>query len=62
VAGSDGRIVLVRPFGDRWVVRIVNGATALVSGDHLRVVSRETMFPPAELELGPVATQWAQRL
>lgn len=62
VAGTDGRIALVRPFGDRWVVRIVNGAAAAVSGDTLRVTPQEAMFPPAELRLGPVANLWAARI
>lgn len=62
VAGDDGRIALVRGFGDRWVVRIVNGAQALASGDRLRITPREAMFPAADLELGPDAAVWAQRL
>lgn len=62
VAGSDGRIALVRPFGDRWVVRIVNGAAAAVSGDTLRVAPAEAMFPPANLRLGPAAATWAARI
>ncbi|MFZ4690280.1 MAG: hypothetical protein ACOYLS_13655 [Polymorphobacter sp.] len=62
VAGRDGRVALVRPFGDRWVVRIVNGAAAMVSGDRLRVTPAEAMFPPAELELGAAAAVWAKRL
>ena len=62
VAGSDGRIALVRSVGDRWVVRIVNGAQALASGDRLRIAPREAMFPAAELDLGPAAAIWAQRL
>jgi hypothetical protein len=63
VTGADGRIALVRPFGDRWVVRIVNGAAASVAGDRLRIAPAEAMFPPAELRLGPAsAARWAQRL
>ena len=62
VAGSDGRIALVRGFGDRWVVRIVNGAHALASADRLRITPGEAMFPAAELDLGPAAAQWARRL
>lgn len=62
VAGSDGRIALVRPFGDRWVVRIVNGAEARVEGDKLRLNPRETMLPAAELQLGSAAASWAARL
>lgn len=62
VAGTDGRIALVRPFGDRWVVRVINGAAASISGDVLRVTPAEPMFPPANLRLGPAAHLWASRL
>lgn len=62
VAGADGRIALVRPLGDRWVVRVVNGAAATVTGDRLRLAPAEAMFPPAELRLGAEAAQWAKRL
>ena len=62
VASSDGRIALVRPFGDRWVVRIVNGAAATVSGNHLRIAPAEAMFPAANLLLGPAAARWAARI
>ncbi len=62
VAGSDGRIALVRPFGDRWVVRIVNGAAVRVKDGRLRLQPNETMFPAAELRLGGAAASWAARL
>ena len=62
VAGSDGRIALVRGFGDRWVVRIVNGAQALASGDRLRIIPGEAMFQAVDLELGPAAAAWARGL
>ncbi|PZN92047.1 MAG: hypothetical protein DCF31_18000 [Alphaproteobacteria bacterium] len=62
VAATDGRVALVRPFGDRWVVRIVNGAAATVDGGTLRLQVAEAMFPPALLDLGPAATGWARRL
>jgi hypothetical protein len=62
LAGHDGRIALVRPFGDRWVVRIVDGAQARVAAGRLRLVSPEWLFPPAELDLGPAAPAWAARL
>jgi hypothetical protein len=61
VAGRDGRVALVRPFGDRWVVRIVNGATASLKGNRLRVAPDEAMFPATELVLGNAA-DWARRL
>ena len=62
VAGQDGSTVLVRPFGDRWVVRPVDRALAEVDGDRLRLRSAEAMVPPADLDLGPAAARWAQRL
>lgn len=62
VAGSDGRVALVRPLGDRWVVRVVNGAATEVTGGRLRLKPAEAMFPAAELELGPAAATWAARL
>jgi hypothetical protein len=62
VAGADGRIALVRPFGDRWVVRVVNGAEAAVAAGRLRLDLREWQFPPAELDLGAAAPAWARRL
>ncbi len=62
VAGQDGRVALVRPFGDRWVVRVVNGAKTAIVDQRLRLTPAEAMFPPVELALGPVAAQWAARL
>jgi hypothetical protein len=62
VAGRDGRVALIRSFGDRWVVRIANGAAAEVQGATLRLKLSEAMFPPAELALGPAAASWAARL
>lgn len=61
VAASDGRVALVRPFGDRWVVRIVNGAKASLDGSRLRIAPDEAMFPATELVLGDAAG-WAKRL
>ena len=62
VAGRDGRVALVKGFGDRWVVRIANGAETRLEGGKLRLKLPEAMFPPAELSLGAAAAQWAQRL
>ena len=62
VAGRDGRVALVRSFGDRWVVRIANGAETRLEGGKLRLKLPEPMFPPAELALGAAAAQWAQKL
>lgn len=61
VAGRDGRVALVRPVGDRWVVRVVNGAVARVAGDRLRIAPDEAMFPATELVIGD-APGWAKRL
>ncbi|GGE13325.1 hypothetical protein GCM10011529_19610 [Polymorphobacter glacialis] len=62
VAAADGRVALVRPFGDRWVVRVVNGAAATVKDGRLRLQPAEAMFPAADLDLGPAAASWAARL
>jgi len=62
VAGRDGRVALVRPFGDRWVVRLVNGAAAEVADGRLTLRLAEAMFPPASLDLGADARAWANRL
>lgn len=62
VADSDGRVALVRGHGDRWVVRIVNGADVAVAAGALRLTLPETMFPAAVLDLGPAAPVWADRL
>jgi hypothetical protein len=62
VSGRDGRVALVRPFGDRWVVRVVNGAAAVVTDDRLKIAPDEAMFPPVELELGTTASAWATKL
>ena len=62
VADSDGRVALVRGHGDRWVVRIVNGADVAVAAGALRLTLPEAMFPAAVLDLGPAASVWADRL
>ena len=62
VAGRDGRVALVRPFGDRWVVRVVNGEPAEVSDGKLRLKPVEAMFPAAVLDLGAAAVIWAKKL
>lgn len=62
VAGRDGRVALVRPFGDRWVVRVVDGAAVSLSGTRLRIAPAEAMFPATELDLGTAAAGWAKRL
>jgi hypothetical protein len=62
VASSDGRVALVRSHGDRWVVRIVNGAEVAVAAGALRLTLPEAMFPAAVLDLGAAAPAWAARL
>ena len=62
VAGVDGRVALVRGFGDRWVVRIVNGAGAEVKAGQLRLASGEWMVPATVLDLGTEAPVWVRRL
>ncbi len=62
VAGGDGRVALVRAFGDRWVVRVVNGAAVQVKAGKLRLASGEWMVPAAVLDLGAAAPVWADKL
>jgi hypothetical protein len=62
VASRDGRVALVRPHGDRWVVRVANGAEAKVAGDTLTVRIAEPAFAPVALRLGNAAPRWAARL
>jgi len=62
VAGGNGEVALVRAFGDRWVVRIVNGAEAEVAAGRLLLTLPEPMFPPAEIDLGAAAPAWAVRI
>lgn len=61
VAGRDGRIALVRPHGDRWIVRIANGALVTHTGDTLTLALHEPMFAPLTLRLDDAA-HWATRL
>lgn len=62
VAGGDGRVALVRPLGDRLVVRALAGAEVARSGTVLRVRPAEPMFPETALDLGEAAMAWARRL
>lgn len=61
VAARDGRIALVRPHGDRWIVRVANGARVTRSGDTLTVALDEPLFQPVALQLADAA-DWAARL
>jgi hypothetical protein len=62
VAGTDGRVALVRPFGDRFVVRVLSHPLVIRAGSVLRIRTREFMFPETALDLGPAASMWAARL
>jgi hypothetical protein len=62
VAAGDGRIALVRPLGDRFVVRALAGAQVARAGAILRVQPAEAMFPETALDLGEAAVLWARKL
>lgn len=62
VAGLDGRVALVRPLGDRFVVRLLQAALVGRAGGVLRVRPDEAMFPETALDLGEAASDWARRL
>jgi hypothetical protein len=62
VAGQDGRVALVRPLGDRFVVRALAGGAVARAGTVLRVRPAEPMFPETALDLGAAAPDWARRL
>lgn len=62
VAASDGRVALVRAFGDRFVVRVLEHPLVARAGTVLRIRPREAMFPETVLDLGADASLWAQRL
>lgn len=63
VAARDGRVALVRPLGDRFVVRPLKAPIVARAGGLLRVRPDEAMFPETALDLGEVAAlNWAARL
>ena len=63
VAGHDGSVALVRPLGDRFVVRALQAPIVARTGAVLRVRPDEAMFPETMLDLGEsAAIQWAARL
>ena len=63
VAGRDGRIALVRPLGDRFVVRALVAPIVARAGALLRIRPDEPMFPETTLNLGEAAAlRWASRL
>lgn len=62
VAAADGRIALVRPFGDRFVIRLVKDAQSHLEGHTLHLRLPEPGFPASALALGSEAPRWAARL
>lgn len=63
VAGQDGQIALVRPLGDRFVVRPLQAPIVACAGAVLRVRPDEPMFPETSLDLGEAAAaRWAALL
>lgn len=62
VAAIDGRVAMVRCFGDRFVVRLLKNVESRLDGQVLHVHLREPGFPPAAFSLGASASQWAARL
>jgi hypothetical protein len=63
VAARDGRVALVRPLGDRFVVRPLVQPLVARAGAVLRVRPHEAMFPETALDLGEAAASlWATRL
>ncbi len=62
VAARDGRLALVRCFGDRFVVRLLKGAQARVEDGTLHLRLAEPGFPKAALVLGEDAARWGARI
>ncbi len=60
--GNDGRLVLVRALGDRWVVRVLVGVAAVVDGARLTLRPRGPGERATTLELGADTAVWAARL
>jgi hypothetical protein len=61
VAGQDGRLALVNSFGDRFVVRPLDGTRAALEGDTLRLRLDEPGTPTVRLDLGDATCLWAAR-
>ena len=59
--GGDGRLVLVRPLGDRWVVRVLGRAAAHVEGARLILRPRGAGERATVLDVGDAAARWARR-
>ncbi|WP_188946326.1 hypothetical protein, partial [Polymorphobacter multimanifer] len=62
VVARDGRLALVRCFGDRLVVRLLKGAQARVEGGTLHLRLAEPGFPDAALVLGADTARWGARV
>lgn len=62
VLAGDGRVALVRPMGDRFVVRSLAGAQVARAGSILQVQPAEAMFPETALDLGEASLVWARKL
>lgn len=60
--GGDGRLVLVRPLGDRWVVRVLDRAAARIDGVRLILKPQGACERATVLDLGDAAPRWARRL
>ena len=59
-AGDDGRVALIRPHGDRWVVRIVERARR--DGSRVTLLPSEILTGATTLDLGAAAPVWSRRL
>jgi hypothetical protein len=61
VAARDGRLAMVSGFGDRFVVRPLEGSRAVLEGAVLRVRLEEPGVPAVRLDLGEAAAAWARK-
>ncbi len=60
--GTDGRLVLVRALGDRWVVRVLGRVAVSVEGTCLTLRPGSVGERATTLDLGSDAPVWAARL
>jgi hypothetical protein len=61
VAGRDGRLALVWPLGDSFVVHPLAGVGAQAEDGRLRLRLAEPGAPAVTLTLGAAADVWARR-
>jgi hypothetical protein len=61
VAGRDGRLAIVTSFGDRFVVRPLDGSRIALEGNTLRLRLDEPGTPILRLDLGDAARLWAAK-